>query len=303
MPSESDTPSSRRAADYPRAVLDLFDAYVHGTIDRRGFLQQCAIHVGGTAAATAMLTTLSPDFARGQVIPPDDRRIAVSHVDIPSPRGNGTIRAYVARPVGRTDARLPVILVAHENRGLNPHIEDIARRLAVDGFLAVAPDALTTLGGYPGDEDKARTMFATLDRAKIQEDFIAAAAHAKGMAGGNGRVGAVGFCFGGGIANLLAARIPDLRAAVPFYGSPPPIEEVPAIKAELLIHYGGNDARTNAAWPGYEEALKKAGIRYRAFIYDGAEHGFNNDTTPRFDKAAADLAWARTIALFRRTLG
>lgn len=290
------------AAAYPRAVLDLFDAYVHGAIDRRGFVQQCALYVGGATAATATLAALSPDFARGQVVPPDDKRLAISHVDIASPQGNGTIRAYVARPAGKSGT-LPVVIVAHENRGLNPHVEDIARRLALEGVIAVAPDALTTLGGYPGDEDKARAAFASLDRAKIGEDFVAAATYARTMAGSNGKLAAVGFCFGGGIANQLATRVPDLRAAVPFYGSPAPLADVPKIKAELLIHYGGNDARTNAAWPDYEAALQQAGVRYHAYIYDGAEHGFNNDTTPRFNKAAADLAWGRTLALFRRTLG
>lgn len=296
-------PRTAHAADFPRAVLDLFDAYVHGALDRRGFLSQCAVHVGGTAAAMATLSALSPDFARGQVVPANDARLALSRIDIPSPRGNGTIRAYVARPAARGAARLPVIIVAHENRGLNPHIEDIARRLALEGFMAVAPDALTTLGGYPGDEDKARAAFATLDKAKVGEDFVAATDHARTMAGSNGRLGAVGFCFGGGIANLLATRIADLRAAVPFYGSPPPLADVPAIRAALLIHYAGNDARVNASWPDYEAALKQAHVRYQAHIYPGVEHGFNNDTTPRYDKAAADLAWARTLALFRRRLG
>jgi carboxymethylenebutenolidase len=283
-------------------VLDLFDAYVHGAIDRRGFLTQSAAHVGSLAAASALLTALSPDFARAQVIAPTDKRLTTSRVDIPSPQGNGTVRAYVARPAAAGAKALPVIIVAHENRGLNPHIEDIARRLAVDGYMAVAPDALTTLGGYPGDEDKARALFSTLDRAKIGEDFVAAARFALGMDGSNGKLGSVGFCFGGGIANLLATRIPHLRAAVPFYGSAPPIEDVPAIKTELLLHFGGNDTRTNAGWPPYEEALKKAGKRYAAYTYAGAEHGFNNDTTPRFDKAAANLAWSRTLALFKRTL-
>ena len=290
------------AASYPRAVLDLFDAYVHGAIDRRGFLQQCAVHAGSKAAATAMLAALSPDFARGQVIKPNDSRIATSYINIPSPAGNGMIRAYVAHAKAKGGAKLPVIIVAHENRGLNPHIEDIARRLALEGFLAVAPDALTSLGGYPGDEDKARAAFARLDRAKVGEDFVAAANHARTMPGSNGRLGAVGFCFGGGIANQLATRVPQLRAAVPFYGSPPPLTDVPRIKAELLIHFAGNDSRINASWPAYEQALKKAGVHYKAYIYPGVEHGFNNDTTPRYDKAAADLAWARTLALFRRTL-
>lgn len=302
MTKDAGTDAGQSATTYPRAVLDLFDAYVHGAIDRRGFISQCGLLIGGTAAATATLAALSPDFARGQVVPPQDKRIVISHVDIPSPAGNGTVRAYVARPAARVGAKLPVIIVAHENRGLNPHIEDIARRLAVDGFMAVAPDALTTLGGYPGDEDKARAAFATLDRNKIGEDFVAAADYARTMAGSNGKLGVVGFCFGGWIANLLATRLPDLRAAVPFYGSPPTLADVPKIKATLLIHYGGNDTRTNAAWPDYEAALKQAHIRYKAYIYEGAEHGFNNDTTPRFDKRAADLAWARTMALFRQTL-
>ncbi|MFT3967236.1 MAG: dienelactone hydrolase family protein [Sphingobium sp.] len=299
MPTtQADRPVS---TDFSREVLDLFDAYVHGALDRRGFLQKCAVQAGSLAAASAVLAALTPDFAFGQVVAPDDKRIATTRIDIASPQGYGTVRAYVAQPAKRAKP-LPVIIVAHENRGLNPHIEDIARRLAVDGFIAVAPDALTTLGGYPGDEDKAREAFATLDRAKIGEDFVAAARHALTLEGGNGKLGATGFCFGGGIANLLATRIPELRAAVPFYGAGAPLADVPRINAELLLHFAGNDARTNAGWPPYEEALKKAGKRYTAYIYEGAEHGFNNDTTPRFDKAAADLAWGRTLALFKRTL-
>lgn len=289
------------STDFSREVLDLFDAYVHGALDRRGFLNKCAAQVGSLAAASALLVTLSPDFARGQVIAPEDKRIATSWIDIPSPKGNGTIRAYVARPAAATKP-LPVILVAHENRGLNPHIEDIARRLAVAGYIAIAPDALTTLGGYPGDEDQARERFSTLDRAKVGEDFVAAANHALTIKGGNGKLGATGFCFGGGMVNLVATRVPQLRAGVPFYGAGAPLEDVAKINAELLLHFGGNDARTNAGWPPYEEALEKAGKTYTAYIYDGAEHGFNNDTTPRFNKQAADLAWARTLALFGRTL-
>lgn len=300
MTTSPDQPDS---SAFSREVLDIFDAYVHGAIDRRGFLGKCAVHVGSLAAASAVLTALSPDFARGQVIAPTDKRITTTWIDILSPAGNGKIRAYVARPALAGKKPLPVILVAHENRGLNPHIEDIARRLAVAGYMAVAPDALTTLGGYPGDEDKAREAFGTLDKAKIGEDFVAAARYALTMAGSNGKLGATGFCFGGGMANLVATRVPELRAAAPFYGAGAPIADVPRIKAELLLHFAGNDARTNAGWPPYEEALKKAGKKYAAFIYEGAEHGFNNDTTPRFSKPAADLAWGRTIALFRRTLG
>ncbi len=298
----STTPKRPGSTDFSRDVLDLFDAYVHGAIDRRGFLRKCAVQAGSVAAATALLAALQPDFAFGQVIAPADSRITTRWADISSPQGNGTIRAYVARPGQAGTTPLPVVLVVHENRGLNPHIEDIARRFAVEGFIAVAPDALTTKGGYPGDEDKARDLFATLDRAKVGEDFVAAARHALAIEGGNGKLGATGFCFGGGIANLLATRIPELRAAAPFYGGPAPLDAVPNINAELLLHFAGNDERTNAGWPPYEEALKKAGKRYTAFIYDGAEHGFNNDTTPRFNPAAAEQAWSRTLELFRRTL-
>ncbi|HEX7820517.1 MAG TPA: dienelactone hydrolase family protein [Sphingobium sp.] len=300
MFNSPEQPASER---FGRETLDLFDAYVHGAVDRRGFIQKCAVQVGSLAAASAVLTALSPDFARAQVVAPDDKRIVTHWITIPSSQGNGIIKAYVARPRAAGKKVLPVIIVAHENRGLNPHIEDITRRLALDGFQAVAPDALTTLGGYPGDEDKARDFFTKLDRAKVGEDFVAAARYALTMEGSNGKLGATGFCFGGGIANQLATRVPELRAAVPFYGAPAVLQDVPHIKAELLLHFGGNDTRTNAGWATYEEALKKAGKRYTAYIYDGAEHGFNNDTTPRFDKVAADLAWGRTIALFKRTLG
>lgn len=292
---------TEKSAAFSREVLDLFDQYVHGAISRRGFLDTCARHVGGVAAAGATLALLSPDFARGQVVAADDKRIATSRVDIPSPAGSGTIRAYVARPAG-TKKKLPVVLVIHENRGLNPHIEDIARRLAVDGFIAVAPDALTGLGGYPGTEDAARTLFAKLDQAKIVEDFVAAAGWAQAVPGGNGKLGAVGFCYGGGMVSRLATRLPGLRAGVSFYGAPAPAADVPKIKAEMLILHGGNDQRLVATWPDYEAALKAAGVKYEGHVYPGVEHGFNNDTTPRFDKEAADLAWSRTLALFRRTL-
>jgi carboxymethylenebutenolidase len=291
------------AADFPREVLALFDQYVHGAIDRRGFISRCSAIVGSAAAASATLALLKPDFARAQVIAPTDARIKVSRVEIPSPTGSGSIKAYVAEPANASPtAKKPTVLVIHENRGLNPHIEDIARRLALDGFLAVAPDALTKLGGYPGDEDKARALFPQLDQAKIREDFIAAAKFAQGHPHGNGKLGAVGFCYGGGVVNTLATQLPSLRAGVPFYGAPPALEAVPNIKAEMLIQHGGNDARLVGTWPAYEAALKAAGVKYQGFVYEGAEHGFNNDTTPRFNKAAADLAWSRTLELFRRTL-
>jgi carboxymethylenebutenolidase len=303
---ERKAPEETQASSHPalsREVLDLFDKYVHGAISRRGFLDQCALHAGSAAAAGTLLSFLSPDFANAQVIAPSDRRIAVSSVDIASPQGSGTIRAYVAKPAGTsTSKRRPVVLVIHENRGLNPHIEDIARRLAVDGFIAVAPDALTALGGYPGDEDSARTLFGKLDQTKITEDFVAAAHYAETLPDGNGKLGAVGFCYGGGMVNKLATRIPTLRAGVPFYGAPAPLADVPAIKAELLIQFAGNDTRINGMWPDYETALKKANVRFQAYIYQNVEHGFNNDTTPRFSKDAAALAWKRTLALFKRTL-
>jgi carboxymethylenebutenolidase len=301
----TDTPERLTAADFPREVLTLFDQYVHGAIDRRGFIARCAAHVGTVAAATSMLALLKPDFARAQVVPPTDGRIRTERVAIPSPQGSGTINAYIARPrdAGTSpEAQKPVVLVIHENRGLNPHIEDIARRLAVDGFIAIAPDALTALGGYPGDEDKARQLFGQLDQAKIRQDFLAAANLGEGLPDGNGKLGAVGFCYGGGMVNTLATLMPSLLAGVPFYGSPPALEAVPAIKAEMLIQHGGNDTRLVEGWPAYEAALKAAGVRYRGYVYAGAEHGFNNDTTPRFNAEAAALAWSRTLELFRRTL-
>jgi carboxymethylenebutenolidase len=289
------------AHDFPREVLTLFDKFVHGGLSRRGFLDQCAAHVGTMAAASGILAALAPDFASAQVVPLDDKRISTSKVDIASPKGSGSIAAYVAKPA-KSRGRKPVVLVVHENRGLNPHIEDIARRLAVEGFIAIAPDALTKLGGYPGDEDKARALFGQLDQAKVREDFIAAAAYALALPGANGKLGATGFCYGGGVVNMLATKVPALRAGVPFYGAPAPLDGVPAIKAELLVQMAGNDSRINGLWPTYEAALKAAGVKYAAHIYPGVEHGFNNNTTPRFDKEAAAVAWARTLALFKRTL-
>ena len=299
----TDKSKHQTTEDFPRQVLDLFDEYVHGFIDRRGFLERCAMVVGSVAAASSVLGELSPAFAQAQKVAPDDARISTTREDISSPKGNGTIKAYVARPKGASArARKPVVLVIHENRGLNPHIEDIARRLAVDGFIAVAPDALTPLGGYPGDEDKARSAFQQLDQTKTFEDFLAAAAWAQALRDGNGKLGAVGFCYGGGMVNRLATRVPTLGAGVQFYGGPPDLVAVPAIKAEMLLNFAGNDQRINAAWPNYEAALKAAGVKYQAFTYEGTEHGFNNDTTPRFNEAAAKLAWQRTLDLFKRTL-
>jgi carboxymethylenebutenolidase len=291
----------RRASDFHPDVLRWFDRYVHGEVDRRGFLDGVARYAVGGVTATMLLEALAPKFAQAQQVASDDRRIRARSVEYASPAGHSRMRGLLVRPATATGP-LPGILVVHENRGLNPHIEDIARRLALDDFVAFAPDALAPLGGYPGDEDRARELFARLDQAKSRADFIAATAFLKGLPECTGKVGVVGFCYGGGIANLLATRVPDLGAAVPFYGGQPPAEDVAAIRAPLLIHYAGDDPRVNAGWPRYEAALKAAGVRYEAFVYAGTQHGFNNDTTPRYDEAAARLAWQRTIAFFNRHL-
>jgi carboxymethylenebutenolidase len=298
------------AADFHPEVLRLFDGYVHGRIDRRGFLEGAAKFAVGGVSAAALLEALSPDFANAEQVAKTDARIVATSVEFPSPQGYGTGRGYLVRPASApppggatTPTRgLPAVLVIHENRGLNPHIEDIARRLAVDNFIAFAPDALFPLGGYPGDEDKARDLFGRLDEAKTREDLLAAARYLKGVPGGNGKVGAVGFCWGGGMVNVLATRWPDLAAAVPFYGAAPPAGSVAAIQAPLLLVFADNDEYVNRSWPGYEAALKAAGKRYEAHRYPGTQHGFNNDTTPRFDAAAAGQAWQRTVAFFNRTL-
>lgn len=289
------------AKDFHPEVLKLFDKYVHGLMPRRDFLKSAARFAVGAVTAEGLLEALNPRFAEAQQVAGNDPRIQGAYVEFPSPKGYGKVRGYLVQPA-RASGKLPTVLVIHENRGLNPHIEDIARRLALDGFLAFAPDGLFPLGGYPGDEDKARELFPKLDQAKTREDFLASVEVLKSLPQGNGNVGAVGFCYGGGIVNFLATRVPDLAAAVPFYGNQPPAEEVPAIKAPLLIHYAENDERINAGWPKYEAALKAAGTRYEAYIYPGVQHGFNNDTTPRFDEAAAKLAWQRTIAFFRQNL-
>lgn len=289
------------AADFDPEVLRLFDQYVHGAIDRRGFLAGAARFAMGSSGAVGLLAALSPKFGQAQQVRPDDARIAVSRLPFASPQGYGKGSAYVARPA-KAMGQLPVVLVVHENRGLNPHIEDIARRLALRDFIAIAPDALFPLGGYPGDEDAARALFGKLDQEKTHADFIAAAHVAAKLEAGNGQLGVVGFCYGGGIANLLASRMPGIAAAVPFYGAAPPLPDVAKIKAELLVVLAGNDDRVNAGWPAYETALKAADVQYTLFQPPGTQHGFNNDTTPRYDKAAADEAWSRTLALFERRL-
>jgi carboxymethylenebutenolidase len=287
------------AHDFDQELLILFDAYVHGGISRRTFLDKAAKFAIGGVTAAMLLDQLSPKFAEAQVIKPDDERIVAEYLEYDSPKGNGRMRGYFVRPKDASN-RLPGILVIHENRGLNPHIEDIARRIALDNFVAFAPDALFPLGGYPGDEDKARELFGKLDQEKTREDFIAAAGF---LAERSGKLGAVGFCWGGGMVNYLATKLgSDLSAGVAFYGAAPNIEDVPKIKAPLMIQSADVDERINAGWPAFEEALKAAHVEYERYLYPGTQHGFNNDTTPRYDEAAAKLAWERTIAFFNKNL-
>jgi carboxymethylenebutenolidase len=288
------------AADFDPEVLQLFDGYVHGRLSRRDFLARASRHVVGGMTAAGLLAQLSPSFA-APLVAPSDARLRTKYEEFPSPQGYGTLRGYLAMPA-EAKGKLPAILVVHENRGLNPHIEDIARRLALDGFIAFAPDALFPLGGYPGDEDKARALFSKLEQPKSRADFVAAAKAIGTLPQSTGKIGVVGFCYGGGIANYLATQLPELSAAVPFYGSQPPAAEVAKIRASLLIHDAGKDERILAGWPTYEAALKENHVSYEHFVYPGAEHGFNNDTTPRYDEAAAKLAWSRTLAFFKAKL-
>jgi carboxymethylenebutenolidase len=288
--------------DIPDQAWPLFDRYVHGDLSRRGFLEQAATFAGGPAGAAALLAALSPNFAAAQQVKPDDARLSTRRLAFPSPDGNGQINGYLAKPAAAAGT-LPAILVVHENRGLNPHIEDITRRVALAGYVAYAPDALTPVGGYPGTEDDARALFAKLDPAKARADIVAAARGLLTLPDANGKLGVVGFCWGGSLSNHVATQVPELAVAVPFYGGSPAAEDVPRIKARLLIHFAANDERINAAWPAYEAALKAAGVRYEAHTYPGTQHGFNNDTTPRYDPAAAQLAWERTLAAFRAALG
>jgi carboxymethylenebutenolidase len=288
------------ADDFDPQVLQLFDGYVHGRLSRRDFLERAARYAVGGVTAAGLLAQLSPSFA-APLVAPADARLRTSYQEFPSPDGYGTVRGYMAVPAN-AKGKLPAILVVHENRGLNPHIEDIARRLALEGFIAFAPDALFPLGGYPGDEDKARALFPKLDQTKTRADFVAAARALAKLPQSTGKLGVVGFCYGGGIANYLATVLPDLAAAVPFYGSQPPAAEAAKIHAPLLIHDAGKDERILAGWPAYEAALKENHVEYQHFVYPGAEHGFNNDTTPRYDEAAAKLAWERTLAFFKAKL-
>lgn len=291
----------RTAADYPPAVLELFDGYIHGFLSRRDFLDRAARHAVGGFTAAAMLESLTPNYALAQQVPKDDARIHVEYLTYASPQGSGTMRGYFARPASAA-GKLPGVLVYHENRGLNPYIEDVARRLAVENFVAFAPDALTPAGGYPGDEEKAARLFSQLDPKKRTEDLMAAYGFLASRPECNGTIGAVGFCFGGGIVNLLAVREPHLAAAVPFYGAQPSAADTAKIKAPLLIHYAGIDARIDAGWPAWEAALKANGVHYEMHMYANVNHGFHNDTTPRYDRTAATLAWSRTLPFFNAHL-
>jgi len=285
----------KTAHDYDQELLALFDAYVHGDIDRRKFLDRAARFAVGGVTAAMLLQELSPDFAHAQVLAPDDARLTAGRVEISSPAGHGTIRAYFVRPK-QTKGKLAAVLVIHENRGLNPHIEDVARRFALAGYAALAPDALTSLGGYPGDEDAARALFQKLDAEKSRADFLSAFEWLKASDATTGRVGAVGFCWGGGMVNWLATQRADLAAAVPFYGSSPDPADVAKMRAPLLVQSAEVDPRINERWPEFEVALKAAGVAWERHLYPGTQHGFHNDTTPRFDEAAAKLAWERTLA-------
>ena len=292
----------KTAHDFDQDLLILFDAYVHGALDRRGFLEKASRYAVGGVTAAMLLEQLSPKFAEAQVVRPDDSRLAAEYLEYDSPKGSGKMRGYFARPE-KAVGRVPGVLVIHENRGLNPHIEDVARRFALENFVAFAPDALFPLGGYPGDEDKARELFPKLDQAKTREDFVAAFEFLKKRPETTGKVGAVGFCYGGGMVNYLATRLgSDLAAGVPFYGSAPNVEDVPKIKCPLLIQSAEVDQRINASWPAFEQALEASNVRYERFLYPGTQHGFHNDTTPRYDAAAAKLAWERTVTFLNQNL-
>lgn len=290
----------RLASEYPQELLNLFDKFVHGDIDRRAFLEGAQKYAVGGMTAAAIVESLTPNFAWAQQVAKDDARIKVGYETVASPDGNGSIKGYLARPA-KGGGKLPGILVIHENRGLNPYIEDVARRLATENYIAFAPDGLTSVGGYPGNEDEARALFPKVDGAKMTADFVAAARWLKGRSDCTGKIGAVGFCFGGGMTNKLAVLLgADLAAGVPFYGGVAPAADVPKIKAAMMLHYAGLDTRINAGWPAFEEALKANKVAYQGFIYENANHGFHNDTTPRFDKAAAELAWKRTLEHFAK---
>lgn len=286
----------KKASDFDQDLLDLYDSYAHGRIERREFLAKASKFADGGITAAALLETLSPNYALAKQVDENDSRISGEFIKYDSPNGHGSIRGYLVRPAG--GGKRGGVVVIHENRGLNPYIEDVARRVAVAGFTALAPDGLTPLGGYPGTDDEGKAMQRTLDKGKLTEDFIAAFGRLKANADSNGKIGAVGFCYGGGVCNAMAVRLSDLAASAPFYGRQPKAAEVPNIRAPLLLHYAGLDKRINKGWPAYEAALKAEGKEYTAHVYPDVNHGFHNDTTPRYDEAAARLAWKRTIEFF-----
>ncbi len=291
-----------RASDFPKELLEIFDGYVHGRIGRRAFLDRAAGFTVAGLTGAALVRALSPDYARAEQVKADDSRIVTARVSYASPNGQGTVSGLMAKPAGAT-GKLAGVLVVHENRGLNPYIEDVARRVAVAGYVAFAPDGLSPQGGYPGNDDKGREMQSKIEPAKLMEDFFAAYGFLSGHEAVSGKVGCVGFCYGGGVCNALAVAFPKLAASVPFYGRQPKAEDVAKIEAPLLLHYAEQDSGINAGWPAYEAALKAAGKRYEAHVYPGVNHGFHNDTTPRYDEAAAKLAWDRTLAFFKTHLG
>lgn len=291
----------KRAQDFDQRILELYDGYVHGALSRREFIDRAGTITAGAVAGAALLESLQPNYALAAQVAPDDPAIRTETIEYPSPNGTGTVRGLMARPANATGT-LPAVLVVHENRGLNPYIEDVVRRTAKAGYLALGPDGLTSLGGYPGTDDAGRDLQGRLDPAKLMEDFFAGFEHLARHQDSTGKVGVVGFCYGGGVCNALAVAYPNLAASVPFYGRQPNAADVPAIRAPLLLHYAGLDERINAGWPAYEAALKQHGKAYTAHLYPGVNHGFHNDTTPRYDAAAAELAWGRTLAFFKQHL-
>ncbi len=292
----------KKAQQFDQLVLDLYDDYAHGRLDRRDYVKRLAAFAVGGITVEGLIHSLSPNYAWAEQVKADDPRIKTEMISYPSPQGAGEMKGLLARPV-LDDKKFPAVLVIHENRGLNPYIEDVARRLAVDGFLALAPDALTPLGGYPGNDDEGRSMQAKRDGSEMMQDFIAAAKWLDSHEWSTGKVGTVGFCFGGGVVNQLVVKIPDvIDAGVPFYGRQPDVADVPKIEAPLLIHNAGLDARILAGAPAFEQALKENNKTFEAFVYEGVNHGFHNDTTPRYDEAAAELAWKRTIEFFKKHL-
>ncbi|QEC75034.1 dienelactone hydrolase family protein [Mucilaginibacter ginsenosidivorax] len=287
--------------DIKQEVFDLYDDYAHNRLNRRDFVQRLSLYAVGGLTVPALMSFLMPDYQGNVQIKPDDPRLTTGYINYPSPKGGGTIKGLLSKPAEAKN-KLGGVIVVHENRGLNPYIEDVGRRAALAGFISLAPDALTPLGGYPGNDDAGRALQSKRDKGEMEEDFIAAFNYLKNHKDCNGKVGVVGFCFGGGIANTMAVRVPDLAAAVPFYGAQPAVSDVPKINAPLMLHYASLDTRITEGWPAYEAALKENGKKYQAFIYQNVNHGFHNDTTPRYDKAAAELAWKRTIDFFGEQL-